>query len=107
MPRAIPAKRRGRRFATSRAAACFSTGARPIKDPGDDGLVNTDDDGADQLSEELFTREIDINTLNFDGTDTVNPNLREVTRHRALQGGQRLADLQPRHLHLVGTPNED
>jgi hypothetical protein len=26
----------------------------------------------------LFTREILINTLNYDGTATVNPNLREV-----------------------------
>ena len=57
----------------------FMDGAQAIKDPGNDGLVNTNDDGADeQLSEGLFTREIDINTLNFDGTTTVNPNLREV-----------------------------
>ena len=56
----------------------FLDGARAIKDPGDDGLVNTADDGDEQLSEELFTREIDINPLNFDGTATVNPNLREV-----------------------------
>jgi prepilin-type N-terminal cleavage/methylation domain-containing protein len=56
----------------------FLGGARPIKDPGLDGLVNTVDDGADQFSPELFTREILINTLNYDGTATVNPNLREV-----------------------------
>ena len=56
-----------------------SCGARPIKDPGGDGLVNTADDGDDELSEELFTREIDISTLNIDGTGTVNPNLRQVT----------------------------
>jgi prepilin-type N-terminal cleavage/methylation domain-containing protein len=56
----------------------FLGGDQPIKDPGNDGLVNTIDDGEDQFSPEMFTREIDINTLNFDGTGTVNPNLREV-----------------------------
>ncbi len=56
----------------------FLDGATPIKEPGNDGLVNTADDGSDQMSAELFTREIDINTLTFDGTGTVNPNLREI-----------------------------
>jgi prepilin-type N-terminal cleavage/methylation domain-containing protein len=60
------------------AGGVFLDGPAPIKDPGDDGLVNTNDDGIEQLSEGLFTREIDINTLNYDGTGTVNPNLREV-----------------------------
>ena len=78
MRRAIPAKPRGQRFATPRPAAYFLTAPQPIKDPGNDGLVNTNDDGEVQLPEALFTREIDINTLNFDGTGTVNPNLREV-----------------------------
>lgn len=56
----------------------FLAGPQPIKDAGIDGLVNTDDDGADQLSESLFTREIDINPLNNDVGGGVNNNLREV-----------------------------
>lgn len=56
----------------------FLDGARAVKHPGVDGLVNTADDGADQMSEGLFTRQIEITALNFDGTATVNPNLREV-----------------------------
>ena len=60
------------------AGGLFLDGAAPVKDPGDDGLINTNDDGEEQLPESLFTREIDINTLFYDGTITVNPNLREV-----------------------------
>jgi len=56
----------------------FLTGAQPIRHPGNDGLVNTSDDGAIEVPVAEFTREIDINPLNFDGTGTVNPNLREV-----------------------------
>ena len=56
----------------------FLDGAQPIKNPGNDGLVNTADDGAVEIASSLFTREIDISPLNFDGTDTVDPNLREV-----------------------------
>lgn len=56
----------------------FLDGAQPIKAPGNDGLVNTADDGATEVPEGEMTREIDINTLNFDGTATVNTNLREV-----------------------------
>lgn len=56
----------------------FLTGAQPIKDPGNDGLVNTSDDGAIEIPESEMTREIDINPLNVDGTSTVDPNLREV-----------------------------
>ncbi len=56
----------------------FLDAAVAIKEPGVDGLVNTADDGADQLSVGLFTREIDIVPVNFDGTATPNPNLREV-----------------------------
>ena len=40
--------------------------------------MNTSDDGAIEVPVAEFTREIDINPLNFDGTGTVNPNLREV-----------------------------
>jgi prepilin-type N-terminal cleavage/methylation domain-containing protein len=60
------------------AGGVFLDGAAPIKDPGDDGLINTNDDGEEQMSEDLFTREIVISTLFYDGTSTVNPNLREV-----------------------------
>ena len=60
------------------AGGVFLDGAAPIKDPGDDGLINTSDDGVEELPEALFTREIDINTLYIDGTTTVNPNLREI-----------------------------
>lgn len=56
----------------------FLNGAQPVRDPGNDGLVNTADDGPYQLPGELFTREIQVAPLNFDGTSTVNPNLREV-----------------------------
>jgi len=56
----------------------FLVGPQPIKAPGNDGLVNTSDDGAAQLSSGEFTREIDINPLFVDGTSTVNLNLREV-----------------------------
>jgi Tfp pilus assembly protein PilV len=56
----------------------FLEGPQPIRDPGNDGLINTADDGDEQFSEELFTREIVINPLMIDGTDTVNPNLREL-----------------------------
>ena len=57
----------------------FLTGARAIKDPGNDGLVNTADDGAEELPDTLFTREIAITPLNMDGSAVVNPNLRQVT----------------------------
>jgi prepilin-type N-terminal cleavage/methylation domain-containing protein len=56
----------------------FLNGPQPIKEPGDDGLVNTVDDGVLEFSPELFTREIIINPLMIDGTQTVNPNLREI-----------------------------
>jgi prepilin-type N-terminal cleavage/methylation domain-containing protein len=56
----------------------FLNGAQPIRNPGNDGLVNTADDGAIEIPAAMFTREIDINPLNLDGQPTVNPNLREV-----------------------------
>lgn len=56
----------------------FLDGPQAIRAPGNDGLVNTSDDGDAQISEGEFTREIDISPLNNDGTDTVNLNLREV-----------------------------
>ena len=75
----------------------FRSGPQPLRTPGNDGLVNTSDDGpvetmrkpgADGLlntsDDEIvtlndFTREIVISTLNFDNTSVVNPNLRQVT----------------------------
>jgi prepilin-type N-terminal cleavage/methylation domain-containing protein len=57
----------------------FLTGPQAIRDPGNDGLVNTDDDGDIQLSEGLFTREIDISPLLIDGSeDSFHQQLREV-----------------------------
>lgn len=56
----------------------FLNGEQPIRATGNDGLVNTADDGAVEISASEFTREIDISPLNLDGTATVNPNLREV-----------------------------
>ena len=56
----------------------FLDGAQAIKAPGNDGLVNTADDGATEMPVAEFTREIDINPLNIDGTGTLNPSLREV-----------------------------
>jgi prepilin-type N-terminal cleavage/methylation domain-containing protein len=66
----------------------FLDGAQPVRDPGPDGLVNTADDGADQLSIDSYTREIDINTLLIDGTAAINPDLRElrvIVRYRVNQ----------------------
>jgi prepilin-type N-terminal cleavage/methylation domain-containing protein len=75
----------------------FLAGAQPLTVPGVDGLVNTADDGGveslrspgpdgilgntDDLLKPLtnFTREIQITTLNKDGSTIVNPNLRQIT----------------------------
>jgi prepilin-type N-terminal cleavage/methylation domain-containing protein len=65
----------------------FLNGPQTIKDPGNDGLVNTADDGADELSADQFTREILITPIDYDGTDTVNPNLRQlevIVRYKVL-----------------------
>lgn len=66
----------------------FLDGAQPVREPGPDGLVNTADDGADQLTTDSYTREIDINTLLIDGTAAINPDLRElrvIVRYRVNQ----------------------
>ena len=76
--RATPASNRGPRFKNVADGGVFLNGAQPIKNPGDDGLVNTADDGAVELPAGLFTRQIIITPLNFDGTATVNPNLRQL-----------------------------
>ena len=76
----------------------FLDGLQDIRVPGPDGLVNTADDGpievvrgpgvdgkletADDtqlpLGPTLFQREVAITPVTFDGTTTVNPNLRQV-----------------------------
>ncbi|NOT24569.1 MAG: hypothetical protein HOP16_00580 [Acidobacteria bacterium] len=79
------------------AGGIFVVGPQDLRLPGVDGIVNTADDGAietirtagadnvlnnsDDVITELtnFTREIQIETLNYDGTTTVNPNLRQIT----------------------------
>ncbi|HUU32676.1 MAG TPA: prepilin-type N-terminal cleavage/methylation domain-containing protein [Vicinamibacterales bacterium] len=60
------------------AGGVFLDGARTIMQPGNDGLVNTADDGAVELPAAEFTREIQINPLNLDVGGALNPNLREV-----------------------------
>jgi prepilin-type N-terminal cleavage/methylation domain-containing protein len=77
----------------------FLDGPQDIREPGLDGLVNTDDDGeietivgpgpdglldteddtSQPLAPELFQREVTITPLNLDGSETVNANLRQVT----------------------------
>jgi len=75
----------------------FLGGAQPLKMPGNDGLVNTADDGAvetmrnpgadgilNTADDEVvalndFTREIAITPLTFDASAAINPNLRQVT----------------------------
>ena len=56
----------------------FLDGQQPIKHPGNDGLVNTATTAPSRCRWPSSRREIDINPLNYDGTGTVNPNLREV-----------------------------
>jgi type II secretory pathway pseudopilin PulG len=78
-------------------AGIFLTGNQPLKDSGLDGLVNTADDGAVEtvrspgvdgilgntddrvLTLTDYTRNILIEPLTYDGTATVNPNLRKIT----------------------------
>ncbi len=75
----------------------FLGGAQPLKMPGNDGLVNTADDGQvetmrkpgadgilNTMDDEVvtlndFTREIAITTLTYDASAVINPNLRQVT----------------------------
>jgi hypothetical protein len=59
-------------------AGVFLDGPQPIKHPGNDGLVNTADDGAIEVPEAEFTREIAINPLVSEITGVTDPNLREV-----------------------------
>ena len=79
------------------AGGVFLAGAQPLRNAGNDGLVNTADDvgvetirlpGPDGIlnnSDDVitplsnFTREIQITTLNKDNSTVVNPNLRQIT----------------------------
>jgi prepilin-type N-terminal cleavage/methylation domain-containing protein len=56
----------------------FLAGPQPLRAPGNDGLVNTGDDGAVELLNTEFTREILITPLSLDPGPGINPNLREV-----------------------------
>jgi prepilin-type N-terminal cleavage/methylation domain-containing protein len=57
----------------------FLDGPRTVRDPGNDGLVNTADDGAVQLPADQFTREIIIDPVLLDnGSGAPNPELREI-----------------------------
>jgi type II secretory pathway pseudopilin PulG len=78
------------------AGGVFLAGPQSLKFAGVDGLMNTADDGAietirtaghdnilnnaDDVIMPLtnYTREIAITPLNYDGTGTVNPNLRQI-----------------------------
>jgi len=84
---------------TTTLPGLFLTGPQPLRLPGNDGLVNTGDDGAIErmrkpgadgilnnaddeivtLDYEAFRREIAIAPMNLDGTTTLNQNLRQVT----------------------------
>ena len=68
--------------------------------PGFDNLLGT----ADDIPLRDYTREIQITDL-FDGLRTdppiVNPNLRQITRHRQVQGGRVLAHLYADDIHLL------
>lgn len=90
----------------------FLDGMQSLKLAGPDGLVNTSDDGAietakapgadgildtaDDIStprdSNLFQRQIAITPLTFDGSTTINPNLRRITvtvRYRLTGGAWR------------------
>ena len=56
----------------------FLNGNQPIKHPGNDGLVNTADDGAIEMPVAEFTRAILISPLINDMTGAVDTALREV-----------------------------
>lgn len=56
----------------------FLNGHQAIKHPGNDGLVNTSDDGAIELPVAEYTREIAITPLVSEVTGVTDPNLRQV-----------------------------
>lgn len=69
------------------AAAGYET----IKEPGYDGLLGTSDDKLTPLRPTMFTREIAITPLTLDGSQTINPNLRQITvtvRYKVLNSWQ-------------------
>ena len=60
------------------AGGVFLDGAQPVKRPGNDGLINTVDDGAIELPTTEFEREIRINSLINPATGATDPSLREI-----------------------------
>lgn len=56
----------------------FLDGAQAIRHPGNDGLVNTADDGDVEVPEAEFSREIAIEPLVSEITGQTDPNLRQV-----------------------------
>lgn len=60
------------------AGGRFLNGHQAIKHPGNDGLVNTSDDGAIELPVAEYTREIAITPLISEVTGVTDPNLRQV-----------------------------
>jgi prepilin-type N-terminal cleavage/methylation domain-containing protein len=49
-----------------------------VQTPGNDGVIDTADDAFTPLLPNAFQREVLITTVNRDGTNTVNPNLRQL-----------------------------
>jgi hypothetical protein len=50
-----------------------------MREPGEDGMLETEDDRLVPLDPDLFQRQIEITPMTFDGSDDVNPNLRQIT----------------------------
>lgn len=50
-----------------------------MRAPGPDGVLQTSDDMLTPLNEDLYQREIRIDAVTFDGSATINPNLRRIT----------------------------
>ena len=66
------------RIQNAAAGGVFLDGAQPVKRPGNDGLINTVDDGAIELPTTEFEREIRINSLINPATGATDPSLREI-----------------------------
>lgn len=56
----------------------FLNGAQPVRRPGNDGLINTVDDGANEVPYTEFTREILITPLINPATGGTDDSLREI-----------------------------
>jgi hypothetical protein len=49
-----------------------------VQTPGKDGVIDTADDALTPLLPNAFQREVLITPVNRDGTNTINPNLRQI-----------------------------